>query len=197
MSKLFFSLLFAAFAITAQAGNPVAGQPMKVNTGNSKILWTASKVTGQHNGSVAIKDGNVEMNDGLLTGGSFTMDLTSITVLDLEGKGKENLEGHLKSDDFFGVEKFPTAKLVITNAKSTGSGVYNIKADLTIKGITHPIEFVANVKPEGTGVKATADIKVDRTMYDVRYGSGKFFDNLGDKAIFDDFNLAVTLVAGV
>lgn len=196
MSKLLFSLFFAALAITAQAGNPLAGQPIKVNTSNSKILWTASKVTGQHNGSVAIKDGNLEMNDGVLTGGSFTMDLTSITVLDLQGKGKENLEGHLKSDDFFGVEKFPTANLVITNAKLTGSGVYNIKADLTIKGITHPIEFVANVKPEGTGIKATADIKVDRTMYDVRYGSGKFFDNLGDKAIFDEFNLAVTLVAG-
>lgn len=196
MSKLFFSLLFAAFAITAQAGNPVAGQPIKVNTADSKILWTASKVTGQHNGSVAIKDGNLEMKDGLLTGGSFTMDLRSITVLDLEGKGKENLEGHLKSDDFFGVEKFPTSQLVITDAKLTGSGVYNIKANLTIKGITHPIEFVANVKPEGAGVKATADIKVDRTMYDVRYGSGKFFDNLGDKAIFDEFNLAVSLVAG-
>ena len=196
MSKLFFSVLFAAFAITAQASIPVSGQPIKVNTTDSKILWTASKVTGKHNGAVAIKEGHLEMNDGVLTGGSFTMDMTSISVLDLEGKGKENLEGHLKSDDFFGVEKFPSATLVIKDAKSTGSGVYNIKADLTIKGITHPVEFVANVKPEGARIKATADIKVDRSMYDVKYGSGKFFDNLGDKTIHDDFNLAVTLVAG-
>lgn len=196
MSKVFLSLLFVVFAITVQAGYPESGQPFKVNVAESQILWEASKVTGKHDGSVAIQDGTLIMNEGMLTGGTFTMDMTSITVLDLEGKGKEKLEGHLKSDDFFSVDTFPTATLDITDAKLTSNGVYNIQANLTIKGITHPIEFVANVKQDETAIKATADIKIDRSMYDVRYGSGKFFENLGDNTIHDDFKLAVTLIAG-
>jgi len=196
MSKLIFSLLFTASFVAAHAGNPDQGNTVKVNTTASTIVWTAKKVTGKHNGTVTIKEGHLDINDGVLTGGSFVIDMTSITVTDLQGGGKAKLEGHLKSDDFFSVETFPTATLVITEAQAKGDGNYDIKADLTIKGITNPIQFSAVVKPEGNLIKATADIKVDRTLYDVRYGSGKFFSNLGDNMINDEFELAVSLVTG-
>ena len=194
MSKLFFSLLFTVFAVAAQAGNPGNGATFKVNVNESSIGWTAQKVTGKHNGTVSIKEGSLEINDGVLTGGTFIMDMTSISVSDLEGNGKTKLEGHLKSDDFFGVETFPTATLVITDTKSKGDGNYDITADLTIKGITNPIKFSAIVKPQGNTFTASSTITVDRTLYNVRYGSGKFFQDLGDKAIYDEFELNVTLV---
>lgn len=194
MSKLILSLLFTASFIVAQAGNPGHETTLKVNTTASTIAWTAKKVTGKHNGTVTIKEGHLKINHGVLAGGSFVIDMTSITVTDLQGGGKAKLEGHLKSDDFFGVETFPTATLVITDVKAKGDGNYDIKADLTIKGITNPVEFSAIVKPEGNAIKATADIKVDRTLYDVRYGSGKFFNDLEDNMIYDEFELAVSLV---
>lgn len=197
MSKLFFAFLLTfSFGAAVNAANPGKDLELKVKTDQSGIAWTAQKVTGKHNGSVAIKEGSLKLKNDVLVGGSFTMDMTSITVLDLEGKGKDKLEGHLKSDDFFSVNNHPTATLVVTEAVAKGNGMYNIKADLTIKGITQPVEFIANVDSAGDDVKATADIKIDRTLYDVRYGSGKFFENLGDNTIYDDFNLHVTLVAG-
>lgn len=196
MSKYIFSILFTISALMAHAGNPGDGTSIKVKTSESVIAWTAQKVTGKHNGAVAIKEGHLDINDGMLTGGSFVIDMTSITVLDLQGGSKTKLENHLKSSDFFNVDTFSTATLVVTEAKAKGDGRYDIKADLTIKGITHPIDFPAVVKPEGNGYKATADIKIDRTLYDVRYGSRKFFPGIGDSMIFDEFDLSVTLVAG-
>jgi polyisoprenoid-binding protein YceI len=100
------------------------------------------------------------------------------------------LNGHLKSDDFFGTEKFPTSKLDFKLISDNNDGSYNVSADLTIKGITKPITFVITVKPN----TATTTLKINRTKYDIKYGSGSFFDNLGDKAIADDFDLTVNLV---
>ena len=105
------------------------------------------------------------------------------------------LEGHLKSDDFFGVQNFPAATLKITKVKAKGDG-YNVMADLTIKGITEPVEFMATVKEKDGMIHAMSDIKIDRSKYNVRYGSNSFFDNLGDKAIYDEFDLSVNLVLG-
>jgi polyisoprenoid-binding protein YceI len=144
-------------------------------------------VTGSHEGTVKLKSGNLEFNNGVLTGGRFEIDMTSIAVTDLSGDMKGKLEGHLNSDDFFGVEKFPVATMVITSVASRGTaGEYKVTANATIKGKTKEIRFLAN----GT---ATAEIELDRTDYDIRYGSGSFFDNLGDKTIYDDFSLTVTL----
>ena len=195
MNKVLFSLLLTVFAVAAQAGNPGDGDKVKVSPTQSKIEWTARKVTGKHNGTIAIKEGNLDIKNGQLKGGSFVIDMPTITVTDLQGKGKENLEGHLKSDDFFGVATHPTASFVITSAKHISDNNYNVKGDLTIKGVKNPIEFTALLLPSGTTYTATANIKVDRTLYDVKYGSGKFFQDLGDKAIFDEFELAVTLVS--
>jgi len=194
MIKSFLFILLMTATVAAQAVNPDKGL-LKVKTDESTVAWTGRKVTGQHNGSISIKDGTVSIQDGLLTGGTIIMDMTSITVLDQEGGGKTKLEGHLKSDDFFGVEKYPTSTLVVTKTVSKGEGQYAVTADLTIKGITHPINFDAVLKLGSDRATVTADLKIDRTLYDVRYGSGKFFDDLGDKTIDDIFELNVKIVA--
>lgn len=167
-------------------------QTLKVNTEKSKVEWVGKKVTGQHNGTVAVKSGEVKVEKGALAGGSFEIDMTSIEVLDLKGGSKENLTGHLKSDDFFSVEKFPGAEFAIT--KVDGS---TVTGNLTIKGITHPLSFPAEIKVAKGKMEAVAKgVSVDRTHYDIRYGSGKFFQGLGDKLIDDTFTLDITLVAG-
>lgn len=196
MSRLFFSMLFlTVFAFAAQAGNPGDETVVKVKANQSTVLWTARKVTGQHNGSINIKDGSLTLKKGKLTGGTFTIDMPSISVLDLQDKGKASLEGHLKSDDFFGVDAHPTATLVVKDVKSKGDGLYDVTGDFTIKGFTNTITFPAQVTVNGKEVTATANLKIDRSQYNVKYGSGKFFENLGDKTINDEFDLNVKLVA--
>ena len=196
MTKVFFSMVLAMmFAISAQAGNPVKEVVYKVKTDQSVIAWTGAKVTGTHSGTVNVKDGSLTFKDGVLTGGKFTIDMTSIAVTDLQGDGKANLEGHLKNDDFFGVEKYPNATLVVTKVTPNGGGKYNVTGDLTIKGVTKPVNFTTVVNTAGKVVTAKSDIKIDRSLYDIKYGSGKFFENLGDKTIYDEFDLSVTLVA--
>ncbi len=190
--------LFTLAALLGFAFTPIKDTiaVLNVDTEQSVIKWDGYKVTGKHNGTVDLKSGNLEFDGEQLVGGNFTMDMTSITVLDLTGNYKAKLEGHLKSDDFFGVEKHPTAKFEITRVVSRGTpGDYKVEGDLTVKGITKPIRFNAKVTEEN-GVKvARADMKLDRTDYNVRYGSGSFFDNLGDKTIYDEFDLSVELVA--
>ena len=124
-----------------------------------------------------------------LTGGSFVIDMTTINSTDLEGEYKGKLEGHLKSDDFFGVENNPIATLVFKDVTSSGKNAYTVSGDLTIKGKTNPVTFTISIY----GSKATASLKVDRTKYDVRYGSTSFFDGLKDKAIYDEFDLVADL----
>ena len=142
-----------------------------------------------------IKNGNLDFTDGKLTGGNFDIDMASITVTDLEGGMKGKLEGHLKSADFFGTEKYPTAKFVITKVVSRGkAGEYKIVGNITIKETTKEIKFNANVTEENGVKTATADITLDRSEFNVRYGSGSFFDGLGDKTIYDEFDLSVNLV---
>ncbi len=166
------------------------GDPIKINTEKSTITWVGKKITGQHSGTIGIKSGELMMHGNQLEGGSFVIDMSTLAVTDLKaGQGKEKLEGHLNSDDFFGVETFPEASLKINKVKSTGKGQYNVQADITIKGKSQPIEFVATI---AKGM-ATAEITIDRTKHDIKYGSGSFFDNLGDKTIYDDFVLNVNL----
>lgn len=157
----------------------------KINTETSTLNWLGEKVTGEHSGEIKFKSGQLEFNGDLLTGGQFEVDMTSITNTDLtDAEYNQKLVGHLKSDDFFGVKDYPTSKLVLTSVSPTG-GKYNVKADLTIKGQTHPVEFVVSQD----GDTFTGTMVVDRTVYNIRYGSGKFFDDLGDKVIYDEFQL--------
>ena len=154
----------------------------------SVVKWKGYKVTGEHEGTITLKSGALDFNGEALTGGMFVMDMTSINTTDLDGEAKGKLDGHLKSADFFGVENHPTASFKITKASGNG-GKYNVTGDLTIKGITHPVSFEMTVNKAG----AVANLKVDRTKYDIKYGSASFFDNLKDRAIYDEFDLMVNL----
>jgi len=155
----------------------------------SKVVWKGYKVTGSHQGTINLNSGSLQFNEDKLVGGEFVIDMTTITNTDLEGEYKGKLEGHLKSDDFFGVEKNPTATLIFKKVKPTGKNSYKVTGDLTIKGITNAITFNLSVY----GNKATISLKIDRTKFDVRYGSTSFFDNLKDKAIYDEFDLVADL----
>ena len=162
----------------------------KINTETSSIEWIGKKITGQHSGTIALQSGELEMKDGALAGGNFVIDMTSIAVTDLSGGGADKLKGHLMSDDFFSTEAHPTASLTITDVNKAGlKGELMVTGDLTIKGVTEVINFPVVMQ----GETATADILVDRTKYGIKYGSGSFFDNLGDKAIDNDFSLKVNL----
>lgn len=162
----------------------------------SQLTWKAYKVTGEHQGTVALKSGNLQYEDGKLLGGSFIIDMNTITDTDMSGKMKAKLERHLKSPDFFDVEKYPTASFVITRVIPRGTpGDYKIVGNLTIKNHTKEIKFLAKVTEEGGKLVADADITVDRSDFDVRYGSGSFFENLGDRTIYDEFDVHVKLVA--
>lgn len=162
-----------------------------VDVTKSTINWKASKVTGTHTGIVGIKSGSVDFEGGKLVGGMFIVDMTSLVVTDLSGGGKDKLEGHLKSDDFFSIANFGEAKLVIKSVTAMAmGGEFVVNADLTIKGITKPVTFSAKAASN----MATATVKIDRTKYDIKYGSGSFFENLGDKAIDNEFELNISLV---
>ena len=163
----------------------------------SNIEWYAEKVTGKHNGLVNLKSGSIELANGQLKGGSFTIDMTSIKVTDLEGEYAQKLEGHLNSADFFNTAEHQTAKFTITGVKPQTEGVNNtiINGNLAIKGISHPVSFPAKVETTDGKFAAYGEIVVDRSKYDVRYGSNSFFDNLGDKAIYDEFTMKVSLGA--
>ncbi|WKK87332.2 YceI family protein [Marivirga arenosa] len=182
-------------AIIMAAAFTILRKEVKVDTNSSQIAWVGEKVTGQHNGTVNIKEGALEVENGQVTGGSFVIDMNSIDVLDLEGEYKDKLMGHLRSDDFFSVESHPTAKFVITSIEKSEAtdATHFLAGDLTIKGITNKITFPANITVEDGKATAKASFALDRTKWEIRYGSGSFFDGLGDKMIYDDFKLSVNL----
>lgn len=180
--------LFVLF-LTLSTGIAFANGPVKVDVKNSTLEWKAAKVTGEHTGTVDLKTAELNIENGVLKGGSFVVDMTTINVTDLEGEWKAKLEGHLKSDDFFSVANHQTAEFKTTKVKNLGGNKYMVQGDLTIKGMTHPIGFETTV----ANGSATATLKIDRTLYDVRYRSGKFFEGLGDNLIYDEFEIAVNL----
>ena len=187
MKKIINTLLLATIVFTATGfTSPIKN---KVPITESTIKWKGKKVIGSsHNGTIDLKKGFFEFKNDVLVGGHFEIDMTSISNNDLEGKYKTKLEGHLKSDDFFNVENYPTASFKINEVKQA-DGNYNITGEMTIKGITNIVSFDLNMK----GNTSTANIEIDRSKFDVRYGSGSFFDNLGDKTISDIIELNITL----
>ena len=176
-------------ALITLSFNTIERDKKEIKVENSKVIWKGYKVTGSHQGTIALQSGNLTFEADKLVGGEFVIDMTTITNTDLEGDYKGKLEGHLKSDDFFGVTTFPTATLVFKDVKNTGKNSYAVTGDLTIKGIKNPVSFDISIY----GSKATASVKIDRTKFDVKYGSTSFFDNLKDKAIYDEFDLVTDL----
>ncbi len=176
--------LFVAFGVST-----ATAQNKKINVEKSTINWVGKKVTGEHSGTINFQEGMLIFKGQKVAGGNFTVDMTSINTTDLSGEWKAKLDGHLKADDFFGTDKFKTATLKFTKIADKGNGVYGVTADLTIKGITKPVNFDLTVK----GNNANATVVVDRAKYDIKYGSKSFFEGLGDKTIYDEFELKVSL----
>jgi len=196
MKKLSISAIAVGVALLAASFTaPKADVTYKADASATTITWTGKKVTGQHTGLVKLSKGTLVSDGKSFKSGSFDIDVTSITTTDLTGEYADKLIGHLKSEDFFSVAKNPISTLVITSFTLKSGNDYEAKGKLTIKGITSDITFPATIKTDGNTVTADAVITVDRTKYDIKYGSKKFFESIGDKAIYDDFELAVKLVA--
>jgi len=168
----------------------------KITPAQSNIDWIGRKITGTHNGIIAIKEGLLVFNEGKLTGGKFVIDTTSIKILDITDPGTNTqFAGHLASEDFFASEKYPEALFTITSVKRKENNSYNIHGDLTIKGITHPVAFDAAVIVSGDQLTATGKLVIDRTKYGMKFRSGNFFKDLGDTLIYNDFELNVSIAA--
>ena len=167
----------------------------------STVAWEGTKVTGKHDGTIGLTSGELYIVDDQIVGGNIVIDMTKIVVLDLEDpETNAKLQGHLESDDFFSVATYPEATFEMANIEkredvTEGEPNYTISGNLTIKGITHGITFPAHVHMEEGVMTARADFDLDRTMWDVRFGSGRFFDNLGDNLIHDNFNMKLDIVA--
>lgn len=202
MKKYMFLLAAAGLGLSALATPPAkkAGASVyKLDAAASSFKWHATKVTGEHSGVAKFVSGTVSSDGKSVMGGDAVVDMNSIDATDLTGEYHDKLVGHLKSEDFFSVAKFPTAAIKVKSmspiAGSTNANNYNVVADLTIKGITNEITFPAIVVANAKQVVVNAEFKINRAKYDVRYGSKSFFEGLGDKAIHDDFDIKVRLVA--
>ena len=178
-------------ASTQQAqGVATADNIYNIETAQSQITWTGREVsTSSHYGTLDFVSGNFEISNGEIVNGEFIVDMTSINNQDMEGDSKARLEGHLKSDDFFSVESYPTAAISINSSELISDGKWNVSADLSIKGFTHPVNFEMISSEDGW----SANLVFDRSKYDVRFRSGSFFENLGDKLIYDDIELSINL----
>ena len=189
-------LTFSSVVLAFLAFKPVATETFVVDTNSSSIEWVASKVGGSHNGAIKLESGNLIFNGKSLKSGVFAIDMTSISIADLKGNSNQKLLAHLKNDDFFSVDKHPSSKFEITKVTSAGTDRVNVTGNLTIKGITNAITFPATVKrAKNTVVAVAKGVKVDRTKYDIKYGSKSFIADLGDKAIANEFELNITIVA--
>ena len=200
MKKLFTLLMFISLtscnmnsnktAETNDVAMTAADATYNIVQDESSLMWTGREVsTSSHYGTINFTSGQFEIADGLISQGEFLVDMTSITVQDLTGGSKERLEGHLRSDDFFSVESFPTAHLYISSSEVISNGKWMVNGFLTIKDISHPVLFEMVNTEDGWN----ANLVFDRSKYNVKFRSGTFFENLGDKLIYDDIELKINL----
>src|SRR5476649_1535886 len=140
-------------------------QKFKIVSAQSNIDWVGKKVTGAHNGTIAIKEGELILNHGKLAGGKFVIDTTSIRILDITDPATNaQFAGHLASDDFFSIEKYPEATLEIASVSGN-----HVEGDLTIKGITHPVGFDVAININGDTLIASGKLVIDRTDYEMKF----------------------------
>ncbi|TDQ10299.1 YceI family protein [Pedobacter metabolipauper] len=184
------ALLLIVAATSAFKAKPVS---YKVDTEKSTLTWVGKKLTGSHNGTIDLQSGELLFDGKKLTGGNFAINMTTIKDADKSA----NLEKHLKADDFFGADKFAASTFAIRKIVSGSGNIVNVTGDLTIKGVSNPVTFPATIvwNADGT-VTATAEkVIVDRTKYGIKYRSKGMFPDVGDKMIYDEFELAIKLVA--
>lgn len=162
---------------------------------SSDVQWIGRKVTGEHNGHIEVAGGFIIHNNGNLKSGEILMNMQSITVDDIENpKWNQKLVDHLKNDDFFNSEKYPTAKFVFSEFKGKGADTH-VKGNMTIRDKTVPMNFIFNTVVDTDSSHATGSINIDRSLFEVKYGSGTFFEGLGDKMIMDEFTLNFNVIA--
>jgi polyisoprenoid-binding protein YceI len=168
----------------------------KVDTKATKITYEGKKIASGHTGNISVKSGTLQFTGPELTGGEIVVDMNTITSTDIkDADTNKKFVGHMKSADFFNVEKYPEAKLVVKKTTANAKGL-EVTGDLTMVGQTHPITFqVTDWKKTDKAVTGKANLKVDRTKWGLKYGSGSFFKSLGDKAILDEFTLDIDLTA--
>lgn len=205
LPALLAATLFAAVPAVAQkkatpATEKATAQAYALQPQLSTLGWLGKKVTGQHNGNVQFKDGSVLVRGNQVVGGTFVVDMTSLKVEDIkEQEYNAKLVGHLRSEDFFSIDKNPTSTFKITSvAPLKGDAAGNnatVSGDLTIKGITQKIAFPAKVGVKGGVASASGTATIDRTKFDIKYGSKSFFESIGDKAIMDDFTMSFNVIA--
>mgnify|MGYP001547174903 CR=1 FL=1 len=210
-SKLYITYLiliitpyfFGCGPVTGGNKNNASPSPLSLHVGNEKyfiidtkesvVAWTGSGFHGKHEGYAYVSKGELMIENSQLMGGTVEIDMKKT-----EGPGhlrKNNLIDHLKSPDFFDVEKFPFSTMVITKVALINGENKKITGNLTIKGITNPVTFPAIIDVKDGIVKANGKLIIDRTKWDIRYRSGKFYDNLADQAISDSIEFDMKLVA--
>lgn len=189
MKKMILSTIvsiLSLFSIQAQ-------EQYQISLENSKVEWIGEKVTGSHSGYINLKSAFLLFEDKKLVGGEFEIDMNSIKCTDIENpKYAAKLENHLNSNDFFATDKHPTSNFKITNVIFDGTS-YMVTGNMTIREISQEITFPAKFHSHGKLFHANASLKVDRTKHDIKYGSGSFFDDLGDKMIYNEFTLKIHL----
>ena len=195
LSRVFFTVVFVYLTIIIGNSNVKAADYV-VDKAVSKVNWEGKKVTGKHNGTISFDNGVLNVSKDKISGGSIVIDMKTIVDVDLtDAEWNKKLIGHLSSDDFFSIEKFPTASLTVNKVTTISGDDLHFAGDLTIKGIKKPVEFNAKVKVAGDKLSAQGVITINRTLYDIKYGSGSFFQGLGDKMISDDFTLDFDITA--
>ena len=177
------------FMFLALSSVTVYAQEVELNIENSNLKWIGTKITNRsHDGSINFKSGKLNFSDGVIESGKFIVDMTTINVEDIKGNSKERLERHLRSDDFFSVVDFSESSLEITSSEKKGD-VLKVYGLLSIKGLSSPVEF----DMKKTGKNWSTSLTFDRSKHNIRFGSGSFFENLGDKLILDEIVLEATL----
>jgi polyisoprenoid-binding protein YceI len=194
MKKTFLLALLSLLMLFVFANTPHIDR-VRVDDQNSTVKWIGSKIAESHEGLISIQNGVLLINHGTLVGGDITINMSSIQTTDMSDKYNKKLDSHLKNEDFFDVEKHPISTIKITKATKTEANNYEIVADLTIKGITHSIIFDAEVNIRKSVFFAKAKIKIDRTKWDIKYKSGNFFKDLGDKVILDEIEFEINLLS--
>jgi len=195
---------FVLISLLALLSFSVEAQRTDIDLKQSKIEWTGKKLGGEHYGNIQLSSGHLTFNKNKLVGGTFEMDMASITCVDItDDKSNKRLVDHLKSEDFFSVTRFPKSSFIITRVEYKSATEYLVTGDLTIKDKANPITFTAKINAMSTQTiaeailvfdRSEAILVFDRSKYDVKFGSQSFFENLGDKLVYDDVDMTVKLV---
>lgn len=194
--KILVSVLFALSSVAAFAQNKPMTTTYNVDVAATKVTYVGKKVTGEHTGNVTAKAGTLSFQDDIITGGEIVVDMNSLTSTDITDKDyNAKYVGHMKSPDFFDTAKYPESKLVIKSSKKVAQGL-EVTGDLTMIGQTKPVTFVVtDLKKTDAVVTGKSNLNLNRTLWGLKYGSSNFFKGLGDKAIKDEFTLAIDLTA--